>query len=1492
MNDRLGETLYPLTHAQKRIWYNENLYPDTPVHNIGGYVKIKGKVSFDCLEKAINHLLQAHDGLRIRFQKVDEGGYQYISSYKEKKIPIFDFSTEIDALGCFEKWTQSEALKIIELESSDLFYFAFFKISDCENGYLIKVHHFIADDWSIKIMTKQIHERYLQIKDNTPFLIKTASSFLEYIMKETNYIESETFLEDQSFWLEKFKNIPKCSTEIRIGNLTGRRNIYKINTLLSQKIKIYCSKRKISLNVLFVSIYLIFLYKKSGECDLIIGTPIFNRSLKTEKEIVGMLTSTMPFRFNIDPQEDVEQLIQNVKIQLMKCYMHQRYPFDMLMQKLELRKHGCESLFDTCINYYNTRLDMALDGIQMENVEFYNEHSIYALQIIIKDWMDTGELSIEFDYKLCKYDSEDIDRLYEYIIHLIEGVTNSEVRKTCDISLASSECLKESINDYNDTDKKLPPGSTVVGLFESQVKKTPYNEAVICKEKRFNYREVNEKANQLARILFKSGVRPGMLIGLMVPQTIDIVIAILGILKIGGVYVPIDSNYPENRVKYIVKSANLKFVIIRGLPDTIICCGVTMVNLDNPDINLEITDDFPLISGQEDLAYVIYTSGSTGRPKGCMIDHLGLVNYIWWAKQNYMEDGRNVFPLYSSISFDLTVTSIFTPLIGGGSIKIYANNEYENVLSKIINDKDCTILKLTPAHLDLVRDIELKESSLKCIIVGGEELKTFLAYEIYKKFNGKIKLFNEYGPTETVVGCMIHQYNPDQDLQNTVPVGAPIHNMKIYILDHDLKPVSRDMVGEIYIGGIGVSNGYINDRESTEKFFLKNPFSKGMLYKSGDLGMFIDDHTLTFCGRVDDQIKLNGYRIEAGEVEHMLSKHASVKHCSLVKKENHLCIYYVAQGNVSEEELRSHLKFYLPDYMIPDFFVEVTEIPLTMNGKVCKDSLIDPVKTKKMVRNLKTDFNEKEHILCRVLEEILDTKIDSNDESFFYLGGDSIKAIQLTSKLKKIGWMLKVKDILSNPIIRDMVSYLELSDSSDAEFLHADKTILKTPIIQWFLEQDFPNYNYYNQSILLDMLKDIPEKVLENIFGQVVKNHKIFGLNYNSKKESFYYNEKLLENIKLEQHDLSHLENFDKMKKMEVIAKRIHSEFDISKDILIRGILFYLGSGKRQLYIVAHHLAVDGVSWRIFLDDLSGGIHAWSNNEPIKEINKTSSYQKWSINLREYGKRIGEQEENYWSEIENVPFFLKSDLDCCEDELNNCNTYIISLNERETDALLTKVTGLYGASPRDILITALAAAIKTHTGNAKMVIELEGHGREEISPFVDVSRTIGWFTTMFPVVLTLEAEEVKTQVLAIRDQLNKIPNNGIGYGILKYHKSCFKDREEKLIRFNYLGEFSMPVGNHFKLAEGQFFFDNSEENFLTALLDINCLVINHNLEIRIVYSKKRFSESFIKQFGDNIKNYLTNIIYESNRYEKSVLDASDFPFVNLLRQDIIALFKD
>ena len=1021
---------YGLTHPQKSILLTEQFHENTCVSNICGTLSIEDKINVDALEEAINLFIKSNDALRLNLFGSGQIIKQFIKDYKFVNVEKVLLNSDY-ILSDLEKEVVSKHFTLL---NSDLYRFVIFKNPDGTGGFIANLHHIISDAWSMSILIDQIVSFYVSIIRNYDVVTETNQySYIDFINDEQKFLASSKCEKSRDFWEKQF-DVLKFSylKDIQSNSYDSMRKPVILSADYSRKIKDFCEKNNLSIFILFMGVLSIYLSKINNTNFSTIGTPVLNRCNFREKHTMGMYISTVPFSIDIDENSNCLAFLDLVNKKEFSIFRNQKYPYDLLLDSIRKKFNVSKNLYDVSLSYQNARDHKENAGLPYSTKWLFNGFIVNNLDIHIYDMDDTGLINIYYDFKKDIFSAEEIDLLNDRLLHILEQIMNNPSKLISEIEIVSPYEKKFILQNYNKDTYNNSDFISVYDKFKEQVNKTPDKLAIKDNKNEFSYKDLNNIANNIAYLLKGKSIKENDIVCLAFDNSIEFVASIIATQKLGACYIPIDIKYPSDRIEYIVKNSNSKLVLTHSN-------SLKNMNIDSSlimDINLSSLTHQCSLSNidkklrEDDLAYIIYTSGSTGSPKGVKICHKSLSNYILWAISKYVNNEETNFPLFSSVAFDLTVTSIYTPLCSGNSIYVYRNENLQLLLKNIVEDRKVQILKLTPGHFNLLQDINLSESIITKFILGGDILTKEMCEKISSLFSHEIHIYNEYGPTEATVGCMIYEYNSN-DLYTSVPIGHPIANTKILLLNKDLNLVPLGNIGEIYISGDCLSVGY-TDNNKTKERFLDNPFEPGKkIYKTGDLAILYSNGIMEYLGRTDFQVKLNGYRIELGEIQSNLLVHPLIKdvYINVIDISGHkfLCAYYVSESEISD--LNIFLARTLPSYMIPNYFIRLDCLPLTINGKIDKKALPLPKNEKKEYVAPK---NHLEKTIQQVFIEVLDLDSPlSVTDNFFDYYIDSLSLIKIQSILYSRGINVNTQYFYEHKNIRELSDFLLQNCSDD-----------------------------------------------------------------------------------------------------------------------------------------------------------------------------------------------------------------------------------------------------------------------------------------------------------------------------------------------------------------------------------------------------------------------------------------------------------------------------
>jgi len=983
------------------------------------------------------------------------------------------------------------------------------------------------------------------------------------------------------------------------------------------------------------------LNRYTGETDITVGTVIYKP--ETEGEFVNTI---LPLRNPIEENMSFKDLLIQTRRVLLEAAQNVNYPMERLLYELNMPlSEDRFPLFDIAVLLENIHDRKHLMDINID---------------MIFTFRGSGEtLDAAIEFKTSVYKQETVESIFNHFARLLHHALTRVDTPLAEIDILSGEEKEHLLFDFNRTGATYPKEKPIHLLFEEQVERTPAHIAVegTGEGTRFvsplSYRELNEAANRLARVLRAGTVRPGTLAALMADHSVEVVIAILAILKAGGAYLPLDPEYPVERLRYIVKSsdAGLLLTFARNSPAEEIAFKGEVLDLADEGLytgghgeNLEN------VNGPCDPAYVIFTSGSTGKPKGVVVEHRGLVNYIKWAEKVYLTGEKTTFPLYSSLAFDLTVTSIYLPLISGNTIRVYSVDENEDVIAKIVGEDRVHIVKLTPTHLKIIKDLGIDQSNIRALIVGGEELTTESALDIHREFKGAVAIYNEYGPTETVVGCMSHRFDPLEDQGKSVSIGTPADNTQVYILDAYRNPVPPGAIGELYIAGDGVARGYLNNPGLTAERFNRSyktykSYRTDVFYKTGDLARWRLHGGIEFLGRTDRQVKIRGYRIELGEIESKLLTHPDVNEAAAVIETDkagdpYICAYVTLStdpGTPFEKTgLEEHLAGGLPDYMIPSYLTRLDAMPLTPNGKLDAKRLPGP--GKQAAAEYVPPRDGVEEKMAAIWADILGVEkntVGIND-NFFKMGGHSLRATRLAVRIhKEFNVKVPLLEVFKTPTVRGLAEYVkQTGESRWTSIPPAEKkeyyALSSAQKRLYLLQQVDTRSTAYNIPMFIPLHMDThtggDKGKLEQTFNRLIQRHESLRTSFLMRKEDPV--QKIHPGVEFEIEDIAIPGGpVDKRRLAADILRAFIRPFDLARAPLMRVGLVSLEENEYLLLVDMHHIVTDGISHPLMkweFNEIFGG------EEPPPPPLQYKDFAEWQNRELEAGEF--KKQEEYWLE--------------------------------------------------------------------------------------------------------------------------------------------------------------------------------------------------------------------------------------------------------------------
>lgn len=1194
---------YPLSQPQQSIWYLEKTYPNTTMNVVAGSVRFKSRINYALLEKAIHLFIQKNQAMRLRMVEQNGVPMQYVSSFLAPKIEFFDFSYE-NGLDDLYRWDAAQTQKAFPLVDSDLYYFAMIKVSDEDGGFYIKTHHLISDAWSMSILGSQIVAHYIALESGATISDEPNPDYLAILDTDEQYMQSQRFLKDKAYWEDKFSDHPEA-TRIKpprssVIDTRAQRKTLLTPVKLSNKIRQFCEENRVSVFTLFLSALCMYLNRTAEKEDIIIGTTLLNRSSQRDKNTVGMFTSIgAPIRVGINGDLDFKTFVKEMTGEAFSVLRHQKYPYNLLLEHVNRQHNLSGNLFDLVLTYQNSKMTKESEMEYVTRWHFPG-HQLESLIININDRDDGGCLILDYDFLVDVFHIKEVEFIHQHLISLLWHALDNPLNKVSRLEMLSEKEKRRVLYEFNDTKADFPREKILPQLFEEQAERTPDNVAVVYEQTQLSYRELNERANRLAHLLQARGVGPDSVVGLCLYRSLEMMIGLMAIVKAGGAYMPISPEYPSDRIRYMLEDSGAKLVLTQSALLGGLQVDAELIALEDPRHYSGSKENPTRETGPKNLAYIIYTSGSTGRPKGAMIEHHSIVNRIHWMQKKYPLTDRSAILQKTPFTFDVSVWELFWwSFVGARVCMLTPGGERDPAMMiEAIEREQITTMHFVPSMLSIFLDFVEKRgivgrlSSLHQVFSSGEAL-TLPQADAFNRLlyavNGTA-LSNLYGPTEAAVDVSYFDCSPEVTLK-TVPIGRPIDNIRLYILDKNRNLLPVGIPGELYIAGVGVGRGYINNPELTAAAFVPDPFYPGeVMYKTGDRVRWFPGGDIEYLGRIDFQVKIRGFRIELGEIESRLRGHEAVSDAVVVGQSlggaMHLCAYLVADRQIKRSELKDHLLRDLPEYMVPSYFVFLDRLPLSANGKLNRKALPEPDLSEAADEKYIAPSNEMEERIAAMWREILGVEQIGVEQSFFSLGGNSLRAIALITEIQQqLQFELSVRDMFRLQTIRRLSDFLQ--DAQKGSYApiprreDADGYPLSSAQKRLFvLNQLVPDDISYNLPGVMSIDGRLDANRVEEVFRALITRHESLRTAF-----SLRSGEPVQRVAARVSFSLSSLEA--QPDDIDAVIDRFISPFDLSRAPLLRAGLLDVADGRQLLLFDMHHIISDGASINVLVKEFA-----------------------------------------------------------------------------------------------------------------------------------------------------------------------------------------------------------------------------------------------------------------------------------------------------------------
>ncbi len=1539
---RRPDTQAPLSYAQQRLWIMSQLEPDNPIYNMAGAIRFNGALNTEALQQSLDEVVRRHEILRTRF--VDEQGQARQCVMSESGLTRFRLDLTDSPQAAFDDCAEAFIRAPFDLSAAAPLRVMLAVLGKDRHTLVLVLHHIAADRWSVGLMMKEVAALYERFSKGLPSsLPEPTIQYGDFCVWQAQQVER--WEKQLSYWTQKLHNgpplleLPTDRPRPLLQSYRGDLYEFSIGQSLGSAVKALCKQHNATLFMVMAAAFNSLLYRYTGSKDMTMGYPVAGRNQAQIADLIGFFVNTLVLRCQLSDDMPFSALLNHIRNQALQDQMHADFSFGQLVEALNPVRHADHTpLFQVMLAVQNVPTSaFEIPDLSATPLNLNNHAAQFDLTLFIEE--SDGQLQGLFEYNTDLFDAATVARMAGHLQTLLAGAVMDPNLPIAQLPLLTDRERQQLFFDWNrpsELSRSCPP-MLVHQRFEAQAKAAPEKTALVFAGQTLSYGELDSRASSLADALNAGGIGPESRVGVSAERSLQLIVGLLAVLKAGAAYVPLDPGYPDERLDYMLQDAGIKLLLTQAhLAERFRRNDIEMILLDHisplpgplPEgegvesrfincavyINNAGLQRSPKRASTENTAYIIYTSGSTGMPKGVSVSHGNLLHSTE-ARSHYYQDSVQCFLLLSSFAFDSSVAGIFWTLSQGGRLCLPQPDELNDpvALAQLIKRQQVSHLLALPSFYSAIineRSVYLL-ASLKAVIVAGEACSGEIAAQHHRQLP-KVKFYNEYGPTEgTVWSSVWHSETADPSAM--LSIGRPIEGVQIYMLDRYFQPVPAGISGELCIGGSGLARGYINRPELTAEKFIPNPFGAtpgGRLYKTGDLARYRADGSIEFLGRVDNQVKIRGYRIEPGEIENRLLQYPGIREAAVLAREDgaghkRLVAYLVSgeQPLPESQLLQCYLKQSLPEYMVPSVFMGLERLPLTPNGKLDRRVLPHPGLPESDKRVWAAPRNATEQALVDIWSDLLCVQRLSIHDNFFSLGGDSILSIQAVSRAHQAGLTLTPRQLFQYQTVAELAAAVIGTDQDKAGKIAAEQgrvtgSVPLTPIQYWFFELGLNKPQYWNQSVLLRSALAMEPVILQQAIEQLVDYHDVLHLAFTGQDgdlQAVHQNELAWGFLCV---DLDNVEPDQRSAYIESICSERQQSLDPATGPLMSLVLFdSREAGAQRLFWTIHHLVVDAVSWRILLEDLHTVYRQLADGQAVVLPAKTTSFQQWATQLSAYAKSASLQKEaDYWLGRPKTTLFPVDYPQGCNSEASaaSCEAAITQI---DTEALLQQVPAVYRTRINDILLAALGRSLADWSGNDAVCIDLESHGREALFDDIDLSRTVGWFSSVYPLVLMLpEGSEPGRLIMSVKEQLRQVPANGIGYGLLRYLDdqetgSALKRQPAAQVIFNYLGRLdsALPKDSPYQLANENGGASSDADNRRAHELEVIAKIRQGQLQVSFKYSKLRFHAGTIEALAQTFQQQLQQLIRHCQSPEAGGYTPSDFPLARISQQELDGL---
>jgi amino acid adenylation domain-containing protein/non-ribosomal peptide synthase protein (TIGR01720 family) len=1512
----------PASFGQERLWVVDQV-TGTRAYHLTAALRLRGALSAPALDAAVTALSERHESLRTRFGVVDGRPVQQITAPAAVTLPWVDLEPLPAERRAQARRRVLSALERapFDLSRGPLWRLAVVRLAPEDHALGGVLHHIVGDDWSLGVLMRDLVELYEASRAGRPSSLPAlALQYADYAVWQRRALSGAVVAREVAYWRAQLAGLaalelPTDRPRPALPSGRGRVAWRRWGAELSARVPAWAAAHGATPFMLLLAGWQALLARYAGQADVSVGVPVAQRPRPELEPLIGLFLNTLVLRARLGRETSWLELVGQTRAATLGALAHQALPFERLLDEIQPERNLSRTpLFQVLFVLHDLpTFAQVLPGLSVETLESASTGAKFDLELGVRSEADG--LTWRLEYAADLFDAATAERLLAHLERLVEAALAEPRRPLAELPLLSAAERAQALTHWNATARAWPDAerASLPAWLAAQAARTPQAPALRWEDGTWTYAELHDRADRLARRLRRLGVGPESRVAVWIERSPLMVVGVLAVLKAGGAYVPLDPDYPAARLAYQVADSRASVVLTTSAWRQALPAGDFAVEvLDAPDAawrGEEALADAPPVHPDQ-LAYIIYTSGSTGQPKGAMNTHRGVLNRLWWMQATYDLGRQDRVLQKTSSSFDVSVWELFWPL-GTGALLVLARAGGQNdpgYLADLIGRAGVSVAHFVPTMLEaFVSAGGLAAcAGVRLIVASGEGLPGALAARCAAAWPGRLE--NLYGPTEAAVDVTWQPCTPDTWSAPLVPIGRPVANTQVYVRDPAGEPVPVGAVGEVFLGGVQVGRGYWDRPALTAERFVPDPFGPSpgaRLYRTGDLARYRPDGVVEYLGRADHQVKLHGNRIELGEIEAVLRRQPGIRDAAVALREDRpgvprLVAYLVSAGAApAVDTLRQALRAHLPDYMVPAVVMTLEALPLTPNGKLDRGALPAPSEERPLLaQGYAPPRTPVEATLASVWADVLRLERVGIHDNFFALGGDSILGLQALARAREAGVHLVPRQLFQHQTIADLalvatraesrVSLDEGPDEADGD------DVPLTPIQHWFFERaaDWPGH--FNQSVLLAGGPELPTPGWEAVLDALGAQHDALRLRFS--REDGEWRQRSTANAS--RHVCTHVDLTGAgarwTEQLEQVAARVQRSLDLEQGPLLRLVRFQVPAPEPQrLFIVVHHAVVDGLSWRVLLEDLYRASALWQQGRPIQLPGRTASFRRWARHLQARAASLGADVGEYWRAIDDRAraVVLPRDAQDGPNSAASLRHVSVSLDPAETLAFLQAPPRAYRMQAHEVLIAAAAQALAGWTGGAEAVLALEGHGRESSEDDgLDLERTLGCFTTVYPVRVQLPQGGAAAVLSAVKEQLRAVPRRGLDYGLWRYGPG----RAERAwalpeVLVNYLGQFDQVLeqGGARLASErmGRMQHPGARRAFV---LELNGGVAHDRLSVSIGYSAHLHRPESIAAFADAFLARLRELIAHCREVPFTRTTPSDVPLAPVTQAELDA----